>query len=152
ASSMSKSLVSSSTRTPGWRRTYGTTINRRLKRSDDLLARRADEAGSATSHRLEPSHYLVLDRLRGVDASVRAEGQDPGHERVGLAGRHVHLQPAVAAGPKDPGSGDVGDRPPGDLGTEGHPGSLRRPPQAPRPCFQLPGGVEPFGPRRPPSP
>src|SRR6266511_4273075 len=91
---------------------------------------------------LEPGNDLVADGPGRIHAGVATEGQDPGDEGVALARRDVDLDPTFLASLQHLGAGDIPDRPPGDLRTEGHPRPSRRLPQSPRARLQQGGGVE----------
>src|SRR5262245_22662182 len=129
--------VSSSTRTPGWRTTYGTTTSSRRSRSEARVDRRVVVRSGMFGKGLQSVHHVIPNGSRGVHPGVRPERQDPGSERVRLAGGDVDLDPAVPAGRADPGPGNRGNGPPGHLGTEGHPGGLGGLPQPPGTRFEL---------------
>src|SRR5438309_2171316 len=99
---MPNRAATSATRTPGWRMMYGTAARSRRSRTAALgvaRGRAPSGTGPAPKERLEAGHDVVADRTGREHAGIRPERQHPGDERLGLAGRDLDLDPAVAARP-----------------------------------------------------
>src|SRR5262245_56987301 len=128
ASDIPNSSAASATRVPWLRTRYGTTVNKRRRRSEArsgafLLVPRPERvlaAFSGTKDRLDSPEDLGPGLLRLQDLGVGSERQHPRDELLPMGPRHPDLDPSVLAGTERLGLAYAPHRPPGDLGREGN--------------------------------